>query len=257
VKAPRGAVLVAPSLTGAFTALYSGLVVTTVVSILPGVLSAEGVGGGGVALAVACFYLGRLALQMPIGALSDRMDNRVLIIAISLIVAGVASLGSGLVYVDLAGLGPATPTPEAAAFLLVTALVGGLSMPIFAVGNSLAFARGAGLPPVRIATTLLFFWSAGSVAGPLLVALLTPALGIYAMSAVIVVASLALAALALLRRIVRVRPAAPVSRTLSDVPVSSLALAKSVAQVEAAAAGAGAPAEAAPPAPPEPETLRT
>jgi MFS family permease len=240
----RGPIVVT-SWTGALAALLSGLVVTTVASILPGVLAGVRVGEAGVALAIASFYLGRLVLQMPIGALADRMDKRLLIGILSALIAVTTGLGSVFVLGDLAGMEPGTGQAARALFLGIVALVGGLSMPLFAVGNSLAFARGAGAPPVKIATTLLLFWSAGSVAGPVLVAATAPAFGSYAMSWVIVGASAGLAAFALVRRVTMAPAPKPSSATLNDVPASSLALAETVAAIEAAAA---APAGAARPA---------
>lgn len=232
----KGAIVV-PSWSGALAALLSGLVVTTLASILPAVLSARGVAENGVALAIASFYIGRLVLQMPIGALTDRMDKRLLIGLICGLIAGVTTLGSLLVVGDFAGLNETHAAANRWMFLLVIALLGGLSMPLFAVGNSLAFARGAGAPPVRIATTLLLFWSAGSVIGPVLVAVAAPIFGIYAMSVVIVATSLPLAAFALVRRSVMAPVELPSSSTLDDVPVSSVALAQSVAVVESEAVG--------------------
>ena len=233
----RAGAFVVPSWTGAMAALLSGLVVTTLASILPAVLSARGVVENGVALAIASFYIGRLVLQMPIGALTDRMDKRLLIGLVSFLMAAVTALGSIMVIGDVAGLSEGHASVSRAMFLLVIALLGGLSMPLFAVGNSLAFARAEGAAPVKIATTLLLFWSGGSVIGPVLVALAAPVFGIYAMSVVIIGASLPLTAFAMLRRSVMAPVELPASATLSDVPVSSLALAESVAVVEAQATG--------------------
>jgi len=222
------------SWTGALAALYSGIVFTLAASILPGVLAGSGVPEAGIAMAIASFYIGRLVLQIPIGALSDRMDQHILIAIMAALIGAVVLLGSFLVIADLAGLGEQSPGPERLAFLLITALVGGLGMPIYAVGNSLAFARGGHLPPVTIATTLLLAWSLGAVAGPALVALVAPMFGVHAMSVVIAAASGVLVVVALGRRAVVGRSEAPTAPTLSDVPVSSVALAESFAGVEAA-----------------------
>jgi MFS family permease len=237
------------SWTGALTALYSGIVFTLVATILPGTLAGSGVPDAGVALAIASFYVGRLVMQIPIGALSDRMDQHILIAIMAGIIGVVALIGSFLVINDLAGLGDQSPGPERLAFLAITALVGGLGMPIYAVGNTLAFSRGAHLPPVTIATTLLFSWSIGAVAGPAMVAAVAPVFGVHAISVVTAVASVLLGAVSLARRAMGGRSEGPTAPTLSDVPVSSVALAESYAEVEAAshqpadepASGTGAP----------------
>jgi MFS family permease len=221
------------SWTGALAAAYSGIVFTLVASILPGVLSGSGVPEAGIALAIASFYIGRLVLQIPIGALSDRMDQHILIAIMAALIGAIALLGSFLVIAGLAGLAEWRPDPARYAFLLITALVGGLGMPIYAVGNSLAFARGKHLPPVTIATTLLLAWSLGAVAGPALVAMVAPMFGIHAMSVVVAAVSAVLVFVALGRRVLVGRSATPIAATLSDVPVSSVALAESFAEVEA------------------------
>lgn len=222
------------SWTGALAAGYSGIVFTLVASILPGVLLGGGVPEAGIAMAIASFYIGRLVLQIPIGALSDRMDQHILIAIMAALIGVTALLGSFLVIADLAGLEAWRPDPARYAFLLITALVGGLGMPIYAVGNSLAFARGGHLPPVTIATTLLLAWSLGAVAGPALVAMVAPMFGIHAMSVVVAAVSAVMVFVALARRAIVGRSAAPTAATPSDVPVSSVALAESFAEVEAA-----------------------
>lgn len=233
----RTGTFVITSWTGALADLVSGLVVTTLASMLPAVLSARGVAENGVALAIASFYIGRLVLQMPIGALTDRMDKRLLIGLVCALIATVTALGSVMVMGDVAGLSETHGAANRGVFLLLIAVLGGLAMPLFAVGNSLAFARGAGGAPVKIATTLLLFWSAGSVIGPVLVAIVAPFFGIHAMSVVIIFAALPMAAFALLRRSVMAPVELPSSPTPNDVPVSSLALAEAVAVVESEALG--------------------
>jgi len=83
------------------------------------------------------------------------------------------------------------------------------------------------------------------------VAVIAPWFGAYAMAAVIAVASALLAGFAFVRRATLAPAPLPASSMPNDVPVSSVALAESVAAVGAAAQGEGKPVAVPPAAPDE------
>ncbi|MXU66235.1 MFS transporter [Oceanomicrobium pacificus] len=224
----RGAIAV-PSATAVAAAFYSGLVATSLTSVLPSLLSENGTSTNWIAIAVATIFAVRLLFQLPIGVAADRTDNRRLILGLSLGVALVGVAGVVLVInaqpVGAGGGGVAS----VAIPLLIVGLLGGLSMPVYAVAQSLAFNRASPETLVRVATTILLFWSLGSIAGPMLVAAAVPLVGGVALPLVIVLASLLMAALSGLRWRTRAAPDTSVP-VPSDIAVTSVAATTSMAE---------------------------
>jgi MFS family permease len=222
------------SATAIVAAIYAGLVVTSVLAILPAVLAGNGASEGVIAWVIASFFIGRLIAQIPVGIIADRVDLRLMIGIIAILTGSLAALASLLVLADLAGVAGEPDAARKLVFLVLTAFGGGLVLPLYTVANSLAFARADGRPAVRVATTLLLVNSAGSVVGPLLVAATLPTLGEHALTLVIVAASTVMAVFALWRR--KGRGAhAPAHTGLSEIPTTSVALTGSVAEVKAEA----------------------
>ena len=239
------------SATAVIAAVYAGLVTTAILSILPAVLALEGVDEATIAYVIASFFLGRLVFQIPIGIVADRMDLRLLIAIIAILTGATALLAVILAIAEAAGIVAEAGLASKILFFLITALLGGLILPLYTVANSLAFARAGGQPAVKVATTLLLVNSAGAVAGPLLVAAILPVAGGHALAWVIALTSAAMAAFALWRRVARSVHAQPATG-LSDIPATSLALTETVAEVKAearAGAGAGAAGQAEAPRP--------
>lgn len=236
----RGGGLVFTSAVSVAAAVYAGLVTTAILSILPAALAEGGVGEAEIGAAIGAFFLGRLVLQIPLGIIADRMDLR-LLVAIIAGATGVISLAGALMAMWNAL--PFSPTAEGTGrvvFLIVMAGLGGLVLPLYTLANSLVFARAEGRPAVQIATSLLLVNSTGAVAGPLLVALAIPGLGLHALPAVIAAASVLMVALALRAR--RAPPAEAASVGLSPIPTTSLASSRTVAEAkfpDAAAEGGG------------------
>ncbi len=105
-----------------------------------------------ISLFVAAIYTGGLVLQFPIGALSDRMDRRALI------------LGAGALGAAASVLGMLTGTFEV--LLLAAFLIGGMSNPLYAL--LLAYTNDY-LEPENMASAsgrLLFLNGVGAIAGP-------------------------------------------------------------------------------------------
>lgn len=222
----RGGGLVFTSAVSVGAAVYAGLVTTAILSILPAALAEGGVGEA----EIGAFFLGRLALQIPLGIIADRMDLR-LLIAIIAGATGVISLAGALMAMwNALPFSPAAEDTGRVLFLIVMAGLGGLVLPLYTLANSLAFAGAEGRPAVPIATSLLLVNSAGAVAGPLLVALAIPGLGRHALPAVIAAASVLMVALALRAR--RAAPPEPASVGLSPIPTTSLASNRTVTEAK-------------------------
>ena len=233
-EARGGPLLVMTSATAILAAIYAGLVTTAILAILPAILAGNGVSEGVIAWVIASFFIGRLVAQIPVGIIADRVDLRLMIAIVAILTGSLALLGSLLVLADVARIAELAGLARSLVFLVLMALGGGLILPLYTVANSLAFARAEGQPAVRVATTLLLVNSAGSVAGPLLVAAVLPTLGEHALSLVIAAVSAVMAAFALWRRSGRAAHA-PAHTGLSEIPTTSVALTGSVAEVKAEA----------------------
>jgi MFS family permease len=154
------------SKTASIAAFVSGFAIVSLISILPFYLTEHGVAGELVALSLATLYLGRLIFQWPIGALSDRMDRRTMLVALATVVAALAVLMILIGARDVEAFsGTLGPLVQGGVFL-VTLLLGGMLFPIYSVASSLAFDRAEGRSMIDISTSLLVIYSLGSIAGP-------------------------------------------------------------------------------------------
>jgi len=108
-----------------------------------------------ISLFVSTIYIGALVLQYPIGWMSDRMDRRVLIMAVSIV-----GFVAGVIGLFFSGYFPA--------LLVVAFLTGGMSNPLYSLllaytndfleGDDMAAASGG----------LIFINGIGAISGPLL-----------------------------------------------------------------------------------------
>ena len=213
------------------TAVYAGLVTTAVLATLPAVLAEGGIDDASIGAVIGTFFLGRLLLQIPLGVIADRMDIRLLVAIIATLTGVTALIGALLVMLDAAQISPGVGRGSRLTFLAIMLVLGGLVLPLYTLANSLAFARANGRPAVKIATSLLLVNSAGSVAGPLLVAALMPVLGTNALAVVIVAASAVMVGFAVQALGQRDAPHTP-SVGLSDIPTTSVELNSSMAEVK-------------------------
>ncbi|PZQ50189.1 MAG: hypothetical protein DI556_08990 [Rhodovulum sulfidophilum] len=227
-KARRG--LVFTSGVSVATAIYAGLVATAILSILPATLAGGGVDDEAIGAVIGAFFLGRLLLQIPLGVVADRMDLRLLVAIIAGLTGATALVGALLVKFGLADLSPGVGRGGRLLFLAIMTTLGGLVLPLYTLANSLAFARARGLPAARVATSLLLVNSAGSVAGPLLVAGATPILGTHALPAVVGAASGLMVAAALAAR--RSAPPEPATVGFSFIPATSVTSSGSMAEAK-------------------------
>jgi MFS family permease len=142
---------------GTVGAFFTGATTSTLLSLGPVYAASRSLDTAAVATFMACSILPAIALQLPLGRLSDRVDRRNVLIAIS-IAAAVAAGGA------LRLQGDASP-----AFLAAVAAYGGLSLTIYAV--CLAHINDHLQPEQMVAAsaTVLLVNGAGAVLGPLLV----------------------------------------------------------------------------------------
>ena len=113
---------------------------------------------GRTSLFIAAFYLGALALQFPIGYLSDRHDRRRLIL--------LSALGAAL-----AALAAMRATPDSALLLVAAFLTGGLTNPLYSL--LIAYTNDF-LEPDDMASAsggLVFINAVGAIGGPFLIGL--------------------------------------------------------------------------------------
>ncbi|MEL6317580.1 MAG: MFS transporter, partial [Pseudomonadota bacterium] len=168
-----------------------------------------GLSASEVALFIATLFAGSLALQFPIGWLSDRLDRRRLIFGVS--VLGGASCVLGWM------LGGGLEALLAAAFL-----AGGVTMPLYAL--LLAYTNDF-LSPEEMASAsggLVFTFGLGAIAGPLVTGWAMEAFGPFAFWLVLAATFAAVALYALWR--MTQRAATPVAETesyLSVLPTAS------------------------------------
>jgi MFS family permease len=148
--------LLAVSPLGAVGALFSGATAGTLFSLGPVYAASTLLDTGAVATFMASSILPAVVLQLPLGRLSDHMDRRNVLIAISISAALAAAAAAWL----------GAPSP---AFFLAVAAYGGLSLTTYAV--CLAHVNDHLQPTQMVAAsaTILLANGIGSVLGPVVV----------------------------------------------------------------------------------------
>ncbi len=141
---------------GLVGAYASGSLGMTMMGVGPMYGTAIGLSAQDIALTMAALQVGNLAIQWPLGWLSDRIDRRyvivgaafcVVLVSIAILVAGDATL---LMLVFLFGLW------------------GGLAESIYAVSTAHANDRTRTGDYVVVSSTVLVVWATGSTVGPML-----------------------------------------------------------------------------------------
>jgi MFS family permease len=131
------------------------MVGSSLVGILPAWGLLLGLSAGAASLLAASVLIGSLILQWPIGYLSDHVDRR-------RVIAGAASAALGLSLIILL-----IPVDAASLLYLMFALLGGVTLPIYAISISHAFDQAGGQRAVGLSSSLLFCWALGSIIGPI------------------------------------------------------------------------------------------
>ncbi len=158
----------------------SGLILGAFYGLAPLFAVARDLQGTGVALFMAAAIFGGLALQWPIGYLSDRIDRRSVIIG-----ATAANMAASIGIVML-------PSGAEAALLGLVAVFGGMSFTLYPLSLSHAGDRlESNADMVSLSSGMLLLYSAGAAVGPLLAG---PMFGLFAGGGLFLFTALASAA---------------------------------------------------------------
>ncbi|MFW5806436.1 MAG: MFS transporter [Spirochaetota bacterium] len=148
----------------AFGIMTSGVITGATWSLAPRFAQALGLAGGEVGLLMLLVSLGTLAMQWPLGWISDRRDRRRAIF-VSVAAACVSALAIGVFRTS----GPAL-------YVLVF-IFGGFSMPLYSLCIALANDQLTPEQMVQAAGALVVYYGIGSAAGPFAASLAMAAVG--------------------------------------------------------------------------------
>lgn len=170
------------------------------------VFAAEiGLSLGRLSLFISMFYVGAVLVQYPLGWLSDRMDRRILICAVSA-VGGAGALIGLLLGSDFSML------------LVAAFLVGGMSNPLYSLLIAYVNDYLEVEDMAAASAGLVFINGVGAIAGPIITGWFMGLLGSYGYFLLLALLLFALAGYALWR--MTRRPAVPVEETGSYAPIA-------------------------------------
>jgi MFS family permease len=156
----------------------SGLVTGAIYGLAPVYGTQAGFGTGGTALFMTVIILGGVALQWPLGKLSDLFDRRTVILALS---AALAAASLGMVVVSERAIGAAEGAAGAMdgqiVLMAVAALFGGLSFTLYPVCVAHTNDHIEKSELVQASGGLILSYSAGATIGPLAGSAVMSALG--------------------------------------------------------------------------------
>ncbi|HWA01273.1 MAG TPA: MFS transporter [Caulobacterales bacterium] len=143
----------------------AGLINSGVLALVP-LYASQHFGAPAAAEFYSAAWTGSLLLQWPAGRISDRIDRRIVIAALTMLAAASAFA--------LAALGPALPRW---ASVLVFFLWGAGGLSFYALGVAHMADRAEPGRLAQASSGLLFVWAAGSILGPILQGVLVDRLG--------------------------------------------------------------------------------
>lgn len=126
---------------------------------------ARGLDAAAVGLFMSAVVVGGAVVQWPLGAVSDRMDRRHVIVAVTVLAI---AAGLAISFVPVQGLG---------AFLGLGALFGAGALPLYALVVAHANDHAAPEDSVKISSGLLLVFGVGAVAGPVIASLVSGRFG--------------------------------------------------------------------------------
>ncbi|OAP41381.1 MFS transporter [Sinorhizobium glycinis] len=178
--------------------LASGGLSMLVQGFTPIYAAANAVSQRDVATLMFVMQFGLLVIQYPMGALSDRIDRRIVLVATCAVIvaAGLAALVVSFASLPL--------------LILVFALFAGAVETVYSIANAHANDRTDPADYVPLASTMLVAWSAAATLVPMLVTLLTPALGAHLFIHATIAVAVLYAAFVLIR--LRMRERVPPQR---------------------------------------------
>ncbi|WP_349436714.1 MFS transporter [Pararhizobium sp. A13] len=127
--------------------------------------AANQVSQGDVALLMLVMQFGLIFIQYPMGVLSDRIDRRIVLILVCLLISVAAVVALIVSFANLILL------------MLVFAVFAGAVETVYSIANAHANDRTAPADFVPLASTLLMCWSIAATVIPLSITLLTPVFG--------------------------------------------------------------------------------
>ncbi|MEP5766369.1 MAG: MFS transporter [Halieaceae bacterium] len=211
-------------------AFNSGFCTTAIIAITPFYLAEHGVDENLIAMVIGAIYLGRLACQWPIGLISDRLDRRTLLFALSVAVIALCFLsllvggGQGQNITGDRGV-----LVQALGFLVSFAL-GGALYPMYSVAAALAFDRAEGRSMMEISTTMLVVHSIGAIMGPIAVIFLSGFFGDFALHVASMFTCALVAVSCVVGKAIRA-PAESPTKAVASVTTNSVGMAETSAEI--------------------------
>ncbi|TCL09558.1 putative MFS family arabinose efflux permease [Shimia isoporae] len=163
--------------TAAIGALATGVVTTTILNVVPYGAAQLGVQPVDIAISIAAIYLGRVVFQFPLGGLSDRIDRRRVVFGVSLVCAVVLLAMGILSDPDYAPQRFDYASVAFWFFIVLMMLLGGSLLTIYSLIVAHALDRTVPVYISSTSVTMLFVWTVGSIAGPLVASAVTSLLG--------------------------------------------------------------------------------
>jgi MFS family permease len=167
--------------------LASGGLSMLVQGFTPIYAATNGMGQSQIAMLMFLMQLGMLAVQLPLGALSDRIDRRIVLIGTFLLVAVMAFAAAAIPFAGLLLVA------------VIFALWSGATETIYSVSNAHANDRANPEDFVTLASTMLVAWSAAAFVLPAIVTVVTPIIGPKAFMYAVIAVSLPTAGFVLYR----------------------------------------------------------
>ncbi|WP_416896917.1 MAG: MFS transporter [Minwuia sp.] len=125
-----------------------------------------------IATFVAAMFLGGMVLQWPIGRMSDRIDRRVVILAVTIGAAVVAAVAAMLPEPAPLSMQPGGEVRVIWPIMAAAAVFGGLSIPHYSLFTAHVNDRVPARKMVAASSALVFLHGVGAIAGPNLAALI-------------------------------------------------------------------------------------
>ena len=139
----------------------------------------RGLSQGDISLLIFLMQLGMLGVQVPLGALSDKIDRRLVLLIACGLIATMALLATQVTFASILMAA------------LIFAIWSGATESVYSIANAHANDRAKPEDYVPLASTMLVAWSAAAFVVPGVVTVITPSLGPVAFMYVIIALALA------------------------------------------------------------------
>jgi len=197
-------------LVGAFV---SGGLGMTMLGVGPLYGTEIGLAAAQVALLTAALQGGNLVIQWPLGALSDRLDRRLVILG--------ASIGVAVVSIAIGAFGGTVSGALFWGLLALFAVWGGLAESIYTISTAHANDHAQADDVVMVSSTILIVWATGATLGPAVATVALEVAGVVGLWAFFLAEAALFAGFVLWRRGRRERPADADQEDFQAWPASS------------------------------------